>query len=219
MEIAQLQFQFLLNTATLFKPLADSYKQLLQNKPDTSSISNHPYLLQIQQQQDIANATIKVEQSKLMPEFLIGINNMSIKGTGADDKLYTAGHRFTSVQAGIAIPLFAKSQKARVQAAKYSSKLAESNYAIGKQNLQTAYETALRQYQKQQQTVAYIEQNTLPAASVITNTANRQFANGSINYLEWVMLINQAITTQNDHIEAVKNLNDAITELHFFNNK
>jgi cobalt-zinc-cadmium resistance protein CzcA len=36
--------------------------------------------------------------------------------------------------------------------------------------------------------------------------------------LEWVMLVNQSVTTQNDYIEAVKNLDDAIIQLHYFDN-
>ena len=43
-----------------------------------------------------------------------------------------------------------------------------------------------------------------------------QFRNGSINYLEWVQLINHSMVTQSDYIEAIKNLNDATIQLHYF---
>jgi cobalt-zinc-cadmium resistance protein CzcA len=217
-ETAHLQFQLLLNTPTVFTPVADQYKMKYDKVIDTSAIINHPYLVQMQQQQAIAKAAINAEQAKLLPEFLIGVNNTSIKGTGADDKVYSSSSRFTAVQAGIAIPIFAKSQKAKVKAVKLSRSIAESNYSAGMQLLKTEYETAVLQYKKYQQTVAYFENNTLNTAKLITTVANQQFANGSINYLEWVMLVNQSVTTQNDYIEAVKNLDDAIIQLHYFDN-
>ena len=56
----------------------------------------------------------------------------------------------------------------------------------------------------------------LKNADVITNTANKQFLNGDINYLEWVLLINQAVTIQSDYIEAVKNRNGSAVEINSF---
>jgi cobalt-zinc-cadmium resistance protein CzcA len=218
-QTAQLQFQLLLNTATVFMPIADQYKMPFSNDIDTSVLSNHPYLQQIQQQQDVAKASIKAEQAKLLPEFLIGVNNTSIKGTGADDKRYTSGYRFTAVQAGIAIPIFAKAQKAKVKAAQFSNTIAENNYSSSLQSMRSGYETALLEYKKQLQTVSYFEQHNLATAKLISTTADQQFTNGSINYLEWVILVNQSVNTQSDYIEAVKNLNEAIIQLHYFSNK
>jgi cobalt-zinc-cadmium resistance protein CzcA len=59
----------------------------------------------------------------------------------------------------------------------------------------------------------------LLAVSIIIETANKQFANGDINYLDFVMLTNQAITIQNNYIEAVKALNDSIIALSFITSK
>ena len=67
--------------------------------------------------------------------------------------------------------------------------------------------------------VQYFEKSGLKNAALITSTASQQLANGSINYLEWVQVINQAITVKSDYIEAVKNLNDSIILLHYFTNK
>ncbi|UPT67384.1 MAG: hypothetical protein M0D57_01460 [Sphingobacteriales bacterium JAD_PAG50586_3] len=56
-------------------------------------------------------------------------------------------------------------------------------------------------------------------ADTIINTANAQLQNGDINYLEWVMLINQAIGTQSDYLDAVKALNLSVIELNTLTNK
>ena len=216
--LTQIQFQLLLNTTTVFTPDVAIYRMDDAIKTDTGKLSQHPLLLQIRQQQEISKAVIKVEQSKLLPDLIVGLTNTSIKGTGANDKLYSSSYRFTAVQAGVAIPLFNRGQKARIEAAKFSNKIEESNYEIELQQLQSAFTNAVMQQNKFKETVAYFESNSLKTAKLITTTANQQLANGNINYLEWVQLINHSIATQNEYIEAIKNLNDATIQLHYFTN-
>lgn len=215
--IAQLQFQLLLNTTVSLVPMSMDYEMRREDEADTMVLANHPYLRQMQQQQQIAMAAIKVEQSKLLPDITIGINNTSMKGTGADDRLYTASSRFTSLQAGLAIPLLGRTQRTKVKAARLYNTVTESNYEAGAKELAYQYQAALVQYRKQLQAVRYMEQNTIKNASLITETANRQFNNGDINYLEWVMLVNQSIAARNDYIEAINNLNEATIRLQYFN--
>jgi cobalt-zinc-cadmium resistance protein CzcA len=217
--IAQLQFKLLLNSNTEFVADTKYNKIDLIVSKDTQNISNHPVLQQIQQLQQIAEAAVKVEQSKLLPDVIVGINNTSIKGTGADDKVYSGGYRFTSVQAGVAIPIFSKTQKGKVEAAKFNTKIVANNYQVESQSFQSEYQAALLRYKKYQQTVSYFEDNSLKTALQITTTANQQFTSGTINYLEWVQLMNHSINTQNDYIEAVRNLNESIIQIHFFTSK
>lgn len=218
-KIAQIQLQLLLNSNTEFVIDTKDNKIDLKMSTDSQNISNHPLLQQIQQLQQVAEAAVKVEQSKLLPELIAGINNTSIKGTGADDKVYSGGYRFTSVQAGVAIPIFSKAQKAKLEAAKFNTKIVANNYQVESQNFQIEYQAALLRYKKYQQTVAYFENISLKTALQITTTANQQFSSGTINYLEWAQLVNHSINTQNDYIEAVRNLNESIIQIHFFTTK
>ena len=75
------------------------------------------------------------------------------------------------------------------------------------------YKAALVRYQKYSEAIAYFETTALKNADLITSTANKQFINGDINYLEWVLLINQAVTIQSDYIDAVKNSNESAVEI------
>lgn len=218
-KIGEIQFQFLLNSNTEFVIDTKDNKIDLIMSRDSQNLINHPMMQQIQQLQLVAEAAAKVEQSKLLPELIAGVNNTSIKGTGADDKVYSGGYRFTSVQAGVAIPIFSKAQKAKVEAAKFNTKIVANNYQVESLNFQSEYQAAFLRYNKYQQTVAYFEDNSLKTALQITTTANQQFASGTINYLEWVQLINHSINTQNDYIEAVRNLNESIIQIHFFTTK
>lgn len=69
------------------------------------------------------------------------------------------------------------------------------------------------------QTVKYFEETALKNADLIAKTANQQFANGDINYLEWTMLINNAISIQSGYADALKNLNQSIIQLTYLTSK
>ena len=67
--------------------------------------------------------------------------------------------------------------------------------------------------------VSYFEGTALKNSDLILTTANKQFSNGEINYLEWVLLVNQAITIQSDAIDAVRSLNESIIHINSLTNK
>jgi cobalt-zinc-cadmium resistance protein CzcA len=217
--ILQLQFQLLLNSTNVFTITGASYKLTIAAATDTLNLKEHPAVKLIAQQAQIADAAIRVEKSRLLPDLSIGYNNTSIKGIGADNKLYNGSNRFNAVQLGIGIPIFAGAQRARINSARINKQVAESNYAMEMQNITSAYRAADLQYQKYLQAVSYFESKPLKNAELITVTANQQIAAGNINYMEWAQLINQATSVKNDYLEAVRNLNDAATQLNYFTNK
>lgn len=214
--VLQLQFRLLLNTKNDFIP-AEYILQL--NTPtinDTSLLLQHPFIQQLRQQQQISLSRLELEKSKLLPDLLVGFNSTTIRGSGADGKIYSGSQRFQAVQFGVGIPLFKSAQKATIAAGKINVQLAENNYAQGLQQLQSAYEQAIQEYNKNLQTINYYESVALKNADTIIQTANLQFKNGEINYLEWVLLTNTAITIQSQSIEAVRNLNQSVVEINSF---
>ncbi|MFA6246179.1 MAG: CusA/CzcA family heavy metal efflux RND transporter [Mucilaginibacter sp.] len=217
--LMQLQFQLLLNTTAQLTPDGSDHLLAPAMAIDTLNLTEHPAIKFIAQQQQVADAAIRVEKSRLLPDLSIGYNNTSIKGIGADNKLYNGSNRFSSAQLGIGIPIFTGAQKAKINSAKINKQIAESNYAVEVQKMTSAYQAAIFQYRKYLQTVQYFESKPLKNAALITGTAGQQIAAGNINYLEWAQLVNQAITIKNDYLEAVRNLNEAIIQLNYFSNK
>ncbi len=218
-EILQLQFQLLLNTQTVFIPTADNPKLDFTAMLDTSAISNHPQLKVLQQQKTISLVNTQLQKQKLLPELNLGYSNQSIQGTGADNVLYPMSARFNSVQFGIGVPLFFGSQKAKINSSKTLQLISENNYQLGFQTMKIELQTAYKNYQTQLQTVKYFEDTALQNANTITQTANQQFANGDINYLEWTMLINNAVSIQSNYTDAVNSLNQTIIQLNFLTSK
>lgn len=213
-EIFQLQLQLLLNSSDTFKPVTKN-SRISNDALPNFELGEHPVIKVALQEQAIAKETIAVEKSRLLPEISLGYNNGSIRGIGADEKLYTGRNRFSSAQLGLGIPIFTQHIKAKINSARINMQLAESNYALSFQKLSGTYRSCLVQYRKHLQTVEYFEAKSLKNADLIIKTANQQLNSGNINYLEWAQLVNQATIVKSDYLEAIKNLNETMILLNY----
>lgn len=218
-ELLQIQFQLLLNSTSSYTADEKNIKMPIGGMADSTVLQSHPLMQYLKQRQQVAEAATQVERSKLSPNFNLGYGLMSIKGVGANNKTYNSAPQFQSVQIGLGIPIFNGAQKARINAARASEQLVTSEYDVGLQTLQNTYRTALTQYEKFEKAVQYFESTALRNAELIVSTANKQFINGDINYLEWVILINQSVTIRSDYIEALRNLNESAAEINSVINK
>jgi cobalt-zinc-cadmium resistance protein CzcA len=214
-QLLLLQFQLLLNTGNAFFPAASQFK--LQLEQNLFESTQHPVMQMLHQQTKTATAHLKAEQAKLLPDFNIGLFNTSIRGVGADNKTYTAANRFTSMQLGVGIPVLAKGQKARISSSRLMQVVATQQYNSGIQQLENERAQAMVRYQKQSELIRYFETTALKNSTIIFTTATQQFKSGLINYLEWFMLINQAVTIQSEYLNAVSEFNNSIIQLHYFN--
>lgn len=215
-EISQLQFQYLLNTSTVFvlnENEVSSQDILLIESPEFAS---HPMVQYWQQQQNIAISNTKLEQSKLLPDITFGYNLMGMKGMGANNVEYNSSPRFHSVQIGLGIPIFNGAQKSKINALKINEQIASKEYEVNYKNLEIRFAQSMKQFQKYQAAILYFENTALKNAETVKTTANKQFLNGEINYLEWVLLINQAINIQSEYIDALHNRNISIAELNLY---
>ena len=218
-EIMHLQFQLLLNTETIFMPQAENSKMIFTSILDTSAISSHPQLKVLKQQKQISLANTQLQKSKLFPELNFGYSSQSIQGTGADNVLYPNSTKFNSVHFGIGVPLFFGSQRAKIKSGKTLQQISENQYQLSLQAMKNEYQTAFMNFQTQLQTLKYYEDTALLNVNTITKTANQLFARGDINYLEWTILINNAVLIQSNYADAVNELNQIIIKLNFLTSK
>ena len=219
MALLQIQFNLLLNTTDPLTPKPGALKMTVPAGMDSAYLADHPLLTVLQQQKMAATANTALEKAKLLPDINIGYSNASIRGIGADNIVYGSGHRFNSAMLGIGIPIFAGAQKARINSSRAFERVSENNYQLQLQTLETQYKTAVTQYMAGLQSVAYFEKTALPNAELIVKTANKQFLNGEINYLEWVMLSNQSIVIENNYLDALKMLNESLIHITYLLSK
>jgi cobalt-zinc-cadmium resistance protein CzcA len=207
-EILKLEFQLVLNSEEIVVPIETNLKAVLEE----NKIEENPRVKLFEQQKKIFSAETSALKSKRLPEIIMGYNNNSFKGIGLDD-----AKRFHSLQVGLGIPLFGGSQKAKINASKLAEKLAASNYQTQVLNLKNEYNKLMAQHKANLEIVNYFETSNSNNSKTITDVANKQFINGEINYLDYVILINQSIAVQNSYIEAVKTLNQTVISINYLN--
>jgi cobalt-zinc-cadmium resistance protein CzcA len=215
------QFSSLLNTAIRYVPVSENAKISMSLFPDLSVIPAFPLIKLKEQQQQIATKEVEVAKTKNLPQLNIGYTNQSIIGIqniNGLDKNYAAGNRFSSALLGVNIPIFNKANKARIDAAKVNTTAAKADYENSVKQQQSVLQTLLLRKQKNEQQLKYYEMTGLNQSKIITENADKQFANGAINYLEWIMLTNQAINIRAEYINAIAEWNTTIIELNTYLN-
>ncbi|WP_109744648.1 CusA/CzcA family heavy metal efflux RND transporter [Arcicella aurantiaca] len=218
-DATKIQFKLLLNTDADLEPDAKEFKIKDILTADGTAIADHPLLKIYSQQKQLSIANTALEKTKLLPDFNVGLFSGTIRGIGSDDVYYSLGSRFTTVQVGVNVPIFKSATKAKVAASKMYEEVAESAFLQQKQSLEKEFQKAFLMYQNNLATIQYYEQQALPNATQIIQTANKQFTNGDINYLDWVMLTNQAIGIQANYIDAIKELNLSIIHINYFTSR
>jgi cobalt-zinc-cadmium resistance protein CzcA len=214
-EIEKLQFASVLNTSTHYVPLEAGLKLTLQLSATNTNLEQHPVIKMIEQLKKISLLSGKVEKAKLLPDFNIGYYNMTMQGIGSDNRTYTSSNRFQSFQFGVGVPIFFGAQKAKISATRVNQSITQNLYQSEKKQLDNQLQSLLIKHQSNQVTINYFESVALKNAQIIFETSNKQFVNGDISYLDWVMLTNQAINIQSSYIDAIRNLNETIIQINY----
>ena len=218
-EISIQKLSFLINDGTFYQNENAKYGILNLENLNAEYAGNPLILKQLEQEKNIQNAKLLAEKAKLSPSLNLGVNSMTMKGNGADEKYYNATHRFQSGFVGVGIPVFNSAQKSVIEAQKVNQQIAENNYQLGLVNLKNQYLQNLGQFQKLNNEISYYQKTGLQNSESILKTANNQYFNGEINYLEWTLLVTQAFEIQNKYIDRLKETNDKIIEINSLKNE
>lgn len=217
----QLRFAYLLQTDNIFVP-QDNLLKLPAPVVSAEPADNHPDIQYLLQQQKMATAQLRLEKVKLLPEITGGYYNQSYSGWQKVDNIerfYTQNDRFGSGLIGISVPISVFSQTARLKALSLNRAATEMSYKDGQQALVLRHRQTLTEYRKNVAAVAYYEGRGLTNADDVLNAARDKYLQGDINYLEYAMLINQAVAIKSGYYDALNELNQSITELNYLSNK
>ncbi|WP_413513047.1 CusA/CzcA family heavy metal efflux RND transporter [Myroides odoratus] len=211
--LAQLRLKYLLNTEEDIVPLLEKNKiDLLGLEQD---LDNNPQIKIAEQNREISSAQTQLERSKLLPTIQLSYNNSSFMGLAANDIYYDRKDRFHSFQVGLTLPLFDFGQKGRIRASKRAEDLAEAELTMTKQNMMNRYQQLLINLTSSQHILTSYEQQAPKGADIIMKTAELQFINGEINYLEYVLLTNQALELLSNYYDALKAYNDTVIQINY----
>jgi cobalt-zinc-cadmium resistance protein CzcA len=211
------EFNYLLNSTQAFEPASAKLEILLAQLPDVYAIQQTPIVQMGAQKVVLAENQQKLEKGKLQPDFNVGYNSSTIIGwqptTQGSDSYFGSNHRFGAINLGLSIPIFSTAQKSKIAASKVQIEQNKLENIALQQQLNSNFKNLLNSYLQNKKLVMAYEKNTLPNAALLIETAGRKMTAGEITYLEWVMIINQAIQIKSEYLNYIQQLNENVIEL------
>lgn len=168
-----------------------------------TELSNNPYLELLRQQIEVSQLQTKLEKERLKPDFKVGITNQSIE----------RNYNQNFVQAGLNFPLFAKAQKARINAAGINEQIAKESLSLAEQQTAKQLQSLKIQLEKLRKSVQYYQSSAIPQANLMISTAHKSYQAGEIEYVEFVQSITQAWQIKEMYLSEVHNLNQVIINI------
>ncbi|MGI4759827.1 MAG: CusA/CzcA family heavy metal efflux RND transporter [Janthinobacterium lividum] len=198
-------------------PLADTTAPALA---DTLLTRTNPQARVLAQQVAERRAETRVAQAAGLPEFTVGYFNQTIIGyqrldAAGTESYFGPGARFQGVQAGVAVPLWRRPQKARVQAARLQEQVAQAGYDRYRADLAGQVDELLARRREQQQRLAYFEATALPQAAVITRLSTLGYKAGETGYSEYLLNLERARRLRLDYLDALLQHNQTVIELEY----
>jgi cobalt-zinc-cadmium resistance protein CzcA len=218
LSMAQLQFRWMLNSSVNFQVVDEQIQVNVPKIQEQMLAALHPELELLKQEQIMAKASTATERAKLLPEINLAYNLNGIRGMADNNVYYDGTPRFHSIQIGLNIPLFASAQRAKISAAKLNQDIAQKAFDNNNQRFTLTAKSVISNYQNLDNALGFYEKEALKNAELLQSAANKQYQNGEINYLDWVMLINQVTQIKSDYLEALHKRNTALAEIIYYTN-
>lgn len=199
-------------------PQEDSLILIPWMASDSLVMDQNPRLGFFQQQIQLADAKTRLEKAKLWPDFTFGYSRQFLVdgfNPAHIDRQYFPGTRTGGFQVGIALPLFVGSYAARIRAGKIGVAIANSQWEASRKQLQTAWQQALKTYQKYALSLAYYRNSGLKLAEEQIRVAQVAFQTGEIGYVEYIQNLSQATETKMNYLSVLNQLNEAIIHLQY----
>jgi cobalt-zinc-cadmium resistance protein CzcA len=217
------KLQTILNVETTLYP-ADTVLHRIDYLPaaDKSVLAANPSVSYINQQIEVSRLEKKVESSRILPDLSIGYFSQTMQGTqeiNGVPRIFGTGNRFTGIQAGIAIPLWFAPYSAKTKAAKFKEKVAQANAEYYSKSLSGNYRSLMLEFSKNSNSVEYYEKQAIPEADLIIEQATRSYKAGAMDYLDYILSLNRALSIKQSYLDAQNNYNQTIISIDFITGK
>ena len=191
--------------------------QLLSSSIEQATLAEHPAVQQLYQEAKILESSQGLARASALPDLTLGYNNVSLSGwyeRNGQELYYGKGQRFSSFSVGLAIPLTYGATKAKVRALGYQKQALAQEARWQKAQLETQLTNALRQYEQHLQQFRYFKSQALPNADAILDAGKLGYQAGEISYVEYLLALQTATTTQLNYLKSIQALNESLIQIH-----
>lgn len=221
--IAGRKLKLLLNTS--FEPVpAENYLHKIDFvfPSDSTTVEGNPSLNYVRQQTEVSKFEKQLERSQMLPDFNIGYFSQTIIGTqdiNGVSKNFGHDYRFSGIQAGISIPVWFAPFRARTKAANFNEIAARTDAESYARRVAGNYRSQLDEYGKFSASVDYYEKQAVPEARLIIDQATLSYKAGALDYLDYVLTLDKALTIKQNYLDALNNCNQTIISIEYITGK
>lgn len=155
------------------------------------------------------------KRAQRKPMWTLAFNNTSFRGIGADDRVYGASSRFSSVQLGVAFPIFGSQSSKIDEVIKRTEEKTTAEKYLAEMKITNQRNTALMRWQRLQDQMLVFEQQSLPLAAQLQEIARNKLKNGEIDFMKYAYMTEQAQSLLLDYASLKKQVNEAAVDYHF----
>ena len=187
---------------------------------DTTAARNHPMVQLMNQQAIIGDQNSRLQKNLLMPDLTVGYFNQSLIGfqnINGQDQFFGKDKRFTGIQLGLAVPLWAGPQIARSRAATLNAQAMERKAKETSNAIKNQYLEAVQELGKATGSIAYYETSANDQAVLIIRQAQLSFRQGELNFNDYLLALRNALQIQTGYLSALRSYNQAILKIHYLN--
>lgn len=214
----ELMLQQLLNVQSQLIITEQELPLLSDTAINDGQLSGNAQLKYDQQHIAVADARVKVERSRGLPDITLGYSQQLVISSfdpAGINRGYFPGTRIAGIQVGFAVPLFNRANRSRIKSEQLASQIAHTNYEQSQSLLKLRYEQELQQYQTLLQAVDYYRSGGLKQADEQLRIAQVSFDLGEIGYMEYIQNTAAAIQNKLAYIATLSRLNQSAIQLQF----
>ena len=157
------------------------------------------------------------ERTARSPEFTLGYSNLSLVGwqspDGVKQQYFGPSQRFGIYGLSMGLPLFNGAARARIRAGELAGDVNRLEAEESLRLTEGRHAELWARYRKEEQLIAYYRNTGLAQAETIISTASRSLSAGDISYIEWTVLMNQAIQIRSSYLDALLSLRKTIIDI------
>ncbi len=168
---------------------------------------NHPGIKYYKEAQKLSRKALSLERQQLLPDLNIEVYQGTNNGIEPNN--------YTGFQAGIAIPLWFGANKARINAAKTQTEIANNEYENYQTKLNSNYQSLLSNLKIHEVEINYYNISGKILAHELVLNASKAFQNGEIDFLQYVQLIENAKNIEMNYLENLLQYNMTVLEANY----
>jgi heavy metal efflux system protein len=172
---------------------------------DSSKLAENPLLAYYQQLISVSGQQHKVQKQDFLPGLSVGYFNQQIDKTKG----------FSGVMFGVSLPIAFWSRQGSAQAAKINVEIASAQYDSYELELRAQFQEQFQQYQLYKAMVEYYQTQGLVVADELEKFAGKGYVEGSIDYVEYIRNLDQAIGVRTQYLNNLNMYHQTIVELNY----